>query len=131
MARKNKLKSLEEKILEADVDYQRREITVGSYVVKEAAMREAIRRTNMAQSVQRRLKEIDDEELMQALVVYPHIAGCVWPIISIEQWLEIPEVVLDELSKAAQELNPHWFVFPDQEKKTDEQQATYTTSSET
>ncbi len=111
-----------------DSDYQRREIAVGSYIVKEASMRESIRRSNMLESVKKFIADHPaDTELDSFLYVYPFIFGCTTPTVSIEQFMELPEMLVEELSKAAMELNPHWFVVPDQEKKTDEQPATYTT----
>ena len=102
---------------------QRLEMTVGIYTVREAGMREAVRRVNMAEKVQDYLKAFpDDSELATALSIYPHVAGSVLPIISIDDFLEMREVEIDELSKAAMELNAHWFVIPSEEKKTDEQQ---------
>lgn len=113
-------------------EYQRREIAVGKFVVREASMREAVRRINMVTQMQDYLKQYpDDLELAQALSPYPFVAGCTQPIISIDQFLEMPEVVLDELSQAAMELNPHWFVMPDQEKKINEPPATSTEDSAT
>lgn len=82
-------------------------------------MREAVRRVSMMRKVQELAEKEDrDEELIQALGIFPHIAGCITPVISMTEFLQIPETVLDELSQAAMELNPHWFVTPDQEKKT-------------
>ena len=104
-----------------DPDYQRAQKSVGIWVLKEAAGREAIRRVNMAESAKAWCaNHPEDTEAEQILGLYPHIAGCAWPIISIEQFLELPETLLDELSNAAMKINPHWFVAPDQEKKTDE-----------
>ena len=106
-----------------DPDYQRAQLSVGIWTLKEAAGREAIRRVNMAESAKAWIaNHPEDTEAEQILGLYPHIAGCAWPIISIEQFLELPETMLDELSNAAMEINPHWFVSPDQEKKTDEPQ---------
>ena len=109
-----------------DTPTARREITVGAWTFKEAAIREAIRKSNMAKSVIAYLGDDADEELANALSLYPFIAGCCLPIITIDEFLEIPETVVDEMSKAAMELNAHWFVAPDQEKKTNEQPTTYT-----
>ena len=104
-----------------DPDYQRAQLSVGIWTLKEAAGREAIRRVNMAESAKAWISNHpEDTEAEQILGLYPHIAGCAWPIISIDQFLELPETVLDELSNAAMKINPHWFVAPDQEKKTDE-----------
>jgi hypothetical protein len=106
-----------------DPDYQRAQKLVGIWVLKEAAGREAIRRVNMAESAKAWIADHpEDSEAEQILGLYPHIAGCAWPIISIEQFLELPETMLDALSKAALELNAHWFASPDDEKKKDEPQ---------
>lgn len=106
-----------------DPDYQRAQKSVGIWVLKEAAGREAIRRVNMAESAKAWIvQHPEDAEAEQILGLYPHIAGCAWPIISIEQFLELPETLLDELSNAAMSLNPHWFVAPDDEKKKEEPQ---------
>ena len=115
-----------------DPDYQRAQQSVGIWVLKEAAGREAIRRVNMAESARAWMgAHPEDAEAGQILGLYPHIAGCAWPIISIDQFLELPETMLDQLSKAAMELNAHWFVDPSQEKKTDEQPATSSQNSPT
>lgn len=93
---------------------------VGNYTVSQAGMREAVRRMTMIKKIQEMVQggELDDDTVT-ALSIYPHIAGCVTPIISVNAFLEIPEQELDELSKVAMELNPHWYEIPDQEKKTD------------
>ena len=104
-----------------DPDYQRAQKSVGNWVLKEAAGREAIRRVNMAESAKTWIAaNPEDAEAAQILLLYPHIAGCAWPIISIEQFLELPELMLDELSNTAMQLNAHWFIDPNAEKKTDE-----------
>lgn len=118
------------KKMKATAEYQRREIAVGQFVVREASMREAVRRINMMTQVEQYLKQYpEDAELAQAISPYPFVAGCTQPIISIDQFLDMPETVLDELSKAAMDLNPHWFAMPDQEKKIDEPPATSTEDS--
>ena len=115
-----------------DPDFQRAQMSVGNWVLKEAAGREAIRRVNMAESAKMWIDaHPEDTEAAQILALYPHIAGCSWPIIPIEQFLEIPEVLLDELSNAAMKLNAHWFITPDQEKKTDEPPETSSQNSPT
>lgn len=102
-------------------NHQRREIVVGGYTAKEATMRESIRRSNMLESVKRFIADHPaDNELENFLYVFPFVFGCVTPIITIEQFLELPDSLVDELAEAAKELNPHWFVVPDQEKKTSE-----------
>jgi hypothetical protein len=115
-----------------DPDYQRAQLSVGIWVLKEAAGREAIRRVNMAESVKAWIEaHPEDTEAEQILGLYPHIAGCAWPIISIDQFLELPETMLDQLSKTAMELNAHWFVAPDAEKKTDEPPEIFSVNSPT
>ena len=66
-----------------------------------------------------KIAERYDNETMTALAVYPHIAGCVEPRISIDEFMQMPETELDKLTAAAMELNPHWFELPDEEKKTE------------
>ena len=113
-----------------DDNGKRRSIAVGSYTVREAGMREAVRRVGMAEKVTEYLKAFpDDAELATALSIYPHVAGSVLPIISIDEFLDMRELDIDELSKAAMELNAHWFTIPEIEKKTDEQQIPSTEDS--
>lgn len=104
---------------------------VGDYVVSQAGMIHAVRRVNMVKKLQEAASQYD-EETLTALAVYPHIAGCVSPIISIEQFMEMPETQLDALTVAAMELNPHWFSVPeeDQEKKTETPPSESTPDSE-
>ena len=91
--------------------------TVGIYTVSQAGMREAVRRVGMMQELQNS-QEMYDLETLTALSIYPNIAGCIQPLISIEDFMQMPEQELDSLSAAVMELNPHWFAVPDQEKKT-------------
>ena len=105
---------------------------IGDNVVSEAGMREAVRRVSMIRKVQDLAEKEDrDEELIQALGIYPHIAGCITPVLSMTEFMQIPETVLDELSQAAMELNPHWFVTPEQEKKTKKKREKSSEKSET
>lgn len=105
---------------------------VQSFTVSEASMRHAFRRVEMIKHVQGLVERNEiDPEVAPALAIYPHLAGCVTPIISVEQFLEMPEVILDELMQAVMELNPHWFPKPDQEKKTGETQTESTDTSAT
>lgn len=97
---------------------------VGEYVVSEAGMREAVRRVAM----QKKVKELIDkggldEDTVTALSIYPHIAGCVTPLISVDQFMEMKETEIDALSETAMKFNPHWFALPKdaEEKKTDAQ----------
>jgi len=114
-----------------EVDYERKTKKIEGYTVIEAAMREAVRKINMARSVEAYVKaRPDDIELSQVLALYPLIFGCTSPLLTIEQYLEVPEKVLNDLVNAAMELNPHWFEFPDQEKKTNEQPMTSSENSE-
>lgn len=48
------------------------------------------------------------------------VAACVKPYITLEEWLKLPEESVNDLSAAVERLNPHWFIAPDQEKKTSE-----------
>ena len=115
-----------------DPDYQRTEKMVGGYLFKEAAGREAIRRVNMGNSVTKYAEEHpEDLEGIQILALYPHLAGCAWPVMTIDQFLEIPEKLLDEMSHAAMELNPHWFPSLESEKKTEETREKSLEKSET
>jgi len=57
------------------------------------------------------------------------IAGCVKPYISLEEWLTFNDKIIEKLSLAASELNPHWFEQPEQEKKTNEPQPIPTNES--
>jgi hypothetical protein len=91
---------------------------VGKYTVSQAGMRESVRRVNMVKRLQEQLDKYDDETF-QALSLYPHLAGCITPVISIDEFMEMPEQELDALTIAVMELNPHWFALPDQEKKTE------------
>jgi hypothetical protein len=103
---------------------------VGEFTVSEAGMREAVRRVLMVKRVR---VEIDkgemDEETTTAITIYPHIAGCITPQITINQFMQLPELLIDQLSEAAMRLNPHWFAVPDEEKKTSELPPTPTTDS--
>jgi hypothetical protein len=48
------------------------------------------------------------------------VAGCVKPYIKLDEWLALPAEIVEALSSAANDKNPHWFDQPNQEKKTDE-----------
>lgn len=105
---------------------------VGQYTVSQAGMVEASRRVLMMKRVQLKIEEGGlDEETTTALSVYPHIAGCVTPKISIEKWMEMSEVEINDLSEASMRLNPHWFATPgvDEEKKMSEPLPTSTPDS--
>jgi hypothetical protein len=54
------------------------------------------------------------------------VAGCVKPYIHLDEWLAFDDKTIEEISKAAMEINAHWFEQPGQEKKTDEPQPTST-----
>jgi hypothetical protein len=94
---------------------------VGEYTVSEAGMREAVRRVLMVKRIQVMFDagEMDEEE-KTALSIYPHIAGCITPQITVNQFMQLKETEIDKLSEAAMRLNPHWFAVPDEEKKTSE-----------
>jgi len=64
-------------------------------------------------------RELSD--LSSSVGVWASVAGCIKPYIQLEEWLSFDDKQVEALSTAAQELNPHWFVVPDQEKKTNEQ----------
>ncbi len=92
---------------------------VGRFTVSQAGMIQSVRRVNMVKKLQELLDKYD-EETLQALTIYPHIAGCITPIISIDEFMQMSEQELDELTLAVMELNPHWFAVPEeQEKKTE------------
>jgi hypothetical protein len=92
---------------------------IGKRTVSQAGMIHAVRRVNMVKELQGLVGKYDDET-MTALALYPHIAGCVEPKITIEQFMGMTEQELDALTIAVMELNPHWFTLPEdeQEKKT-------------
>lgn len=98
-----------------------------SYTVTQAGIRESVRRVNMVKAIgeMHANGELDDVTLT-ALSVYPHIAACVSPLISVDEFLQIPERELDALSQVAMELNPHWFDVAGIEKKTRKRQRTST-----
>jgi len=92
---------------------------IGKYTVREAGMREAVRKIRMMEQAAEYAG--DDAELKTTLAIYPHVFGCVIPHVSVDEFLELKETEIDTLYLAALELNPHWFALPDQEKKTDQQ----------
>lgn len=100
---------------------KRKSVRIAPYTVVEAAVYEAIRRVSLADKIKMWIEEnTTDPDMITAVGIYPHIAACTQPLMSIEEYFEIPETMLDQLTRAAMELNPHWFEVPDQEKKTDE-----------
>lgn len=104
---------------------------VGEYTVSQAGMREACRRVLMVKRVQLQIEQGGlDEETSTALTIYPHVAGCITPQISIDKFMEMTEVEINALSEAAMRLNPHWFATPEEEeKKTSEPLPTPTPDS--
>lgn len=76
-------------------------------------------------------RERDFFDLSKSVASWAAISPCIKPYMSIRDWLALDESILDGLANAVMEENPHWFASPEQEKKTDEQPATYTTDSET
>jgi len=105
---------------------------VGSYTVSQAGMVEACRRILMIKRVQVKIDEGGlDEETTTAMTIYPHVAGCVTPQISLDKWMQMSEVEIDKLSEASMRLNPHWFATPgpDEEKKMSEPLPTSTPDS--
>lgn len=91
---------------------------VGKYTVSQAGMIHAVRRTNLYKEFAQNAEKYDPETLA-AMAVYPLIAGCVSPLITVDEFMEMPEQELDALTVVVMELNPHWFEIPDQEKKTE------------
>lgn len=55
------------------------------------------------------------------------VAGCIKPYIKLDEWLSLASEIVEALSSAANDKNPHWFEQPNKEKKTDEPPAKYTT----
>jgi hypothetical protein len=89
---------------------------VGIYTVSEAGMLQAVRRVGMLKQLETNPPDSDDER--QALQMWAVVAGCTIPIISRDEFLQIPETELDVLVQAVQEMNPHWFgMEPEQAKK--------------
>lgn len=93
---------------------------IGKYTVTQAGMLHAVRRVNMFKELQGLVKKYD-EETLTALAIYPNIAGCIDPKISIKAFMQMTETELNDLTMAVMELNPHWFTLPEeeQEKKTE------------
>ena len=102
---------------------------VGEYVVTEAGPLEAARVMKTAQKYQELVSaaqakgaEVSEQELetLEALAIWPTIAACTSPQISIDDWMQIPLTTIKELRDAAEILNPSWFTAPTmaQEKKT-------------
>lgn len=60
-------------------------------------------------------------DMSASVGVWSTVAACIKPYISIDEWLAFTENTVNELSGAAEKVNPHWFTLPEQEKKTDEQ----------
>jgi len=93
---------------------------VGDYTVSQAGMRQAIRRMRLLQIVMdAKERKLYDDDTISGLMLYPNIAGALHEDMTIEEYLNIPETVLDELTNASMELNPHWYGNPQQEKKTE------------
>jgi hypothetical protein len=95
-------------------------VQVESYTVTEAGMKEAIARVTALKRLGAML-ETADEETAAALMLWPHLYGCIYPRISADDFFQIPETVLDKLVTVATELNPHWFTPP--ESKADEKKS--------
>lgn len=89
-------------------------------------MREAVRRMNIVKEITAMIERGEcDSETITALTIYPSIAACVSPVLTVDEYLNTPESELDEISKACMELNPHWFKVPDdpdEEKKSEIEQ---------
>lgn len=93
---------------------------VGNYIVSQAGMFHAIRRMRMLQAVMdAQEKKLYDDDTLEGLKVYPNIAAAIDNInMTIEDYRQTPEIVLDELTTASMELNPHWYGIVNNEKKT-------------
>lgn len=99
---------------------------VAEYVVTEAGPLEAARVMRHAQTYQELVAaaqargaevSLQELEILEALAIWPTIAACTSPAISIDDWMQIPLTTIKELRDAAEILNPSWFVLI-QEKKT-------------
>lgn len=93
--------------------------------------------TELLQTVQatpEKYEELSEPErefcdLSSSVGVWATVAGCIKPYIPLDEWLGFDDGKIEKLSTAVQELNPHWFVQADQEKKTDELLQTSTEGS--
>ncbi len=72
-------------------------------------------------------RERDYFDLAKSIASWAAISPCIKPYLAIREWLELGEDILDGLANAAMAENPHWFSSPEQEKKTSETPASYTT----
>ena len=99
-------------------------IVIGEYTVTEAGPLEAARSVNFAAQYQQMLEAAkakgdlateDDLERLQALSRWMTVAACVTPRLSADDWLQISLTTIDELKRAAKELNPTWFEDDDQD----------------
>jgi hypothetical protein len=70
-------------------------------------------------------------DISSSVGVWATIAGCIKPYINIDEWLGFDDKTVEKLATAAQELNSHWFIQPEQEKKTDELPMIHIQESET
>lgn len=71
--------------------------------------------------------EREFSDLSSSVGVWASVAGCIKPYIQLEEWLTFDDKLVEKLSSAVQDLNPHWFEQADQadqEKKTSEEQTT-------
>jgi hypothetical protein len=75
--------------------------------------------------------ERDFNDLSSSVGVWATIAGCIKPYIPLSEWLGFDDLIVERLSTAAQEVNPHWFSTQDQEKKTNESPPKLTSELET
>lgn len=102
---------------------------VGDYVVTEAGPLEAARVMRCAQKYQELVAaaqargtdvSLQELEILEALAIWPTIAACTSPVISIDDWMQIPLTTIKDLREAAEILNPSWFTAATmaQEKKT-------------
>ena len=65
-------------------------------------------------------EERDFYDIASSVGLWSMVCACVKPYISLDQWLMFGEQTVQDLSGIVEEINPHWFTTPDQEKKTDE-----------
>jgi hypothetical protein len=69
-------------------------------------------------------KEREFYDMSSGAGAWASVAGCIKPYIQLDEWFILGDALIEKLSTAANEINPHWFEQPEQEKKTDEPQPT-------
>lgn len=108
------------KTLQYDLDGQPVKITV-----KRASVRVGLQRQSaMAKAselIDKEETDMSEAEKMLYFFLYPTIVcstdtvvGMAWPM-SIDEFMELPDVLVSRWSTLAQEVNPHWWGDPDPE----------------